>query len=386
VGVLPHKTVLQVTHAFIEARLGVSLSTSFVLDTLKKLEFQISVHDAVYTIEVPTFRATKDITIAEDIVEEIGRFYGYDAIPPQVPTMRLDPHDLTPIMRLRALKQYLAYACQMSELYSYALYDESFLTRIGFVPQHTLQVQDPVSNNWQRLVTSLVPHLGKAVHQNATTHDQLRFFEWGRTWHYEGSVSEKKKLAGIIFDKRTPIDFYKGKTIIENMLRMFGLQVRWQQVTHSSVPWYTPYTTAELIHGTQSVGSVGLVPAAFMASLTEGYALVFEIDGDFLINTTVGEKRYVPTSKFPDVQRDVSILIGWQECVASLSTVIGHVDARIVSVELIDFFEKDEWLDKRSVSFRYVLRDTTKTMTTDEVDKISESIAHALMKLGGVIR
>jgi len=385
-GVLPQKTELHVAHAFIQARLGVSLPTSFVLDTLKKLEFQVTMHDAVYTVQVPTFRATKDIAIEADIVEEIGRFYGYDAIPPQVPTMRLEPHDLTPIMRLRSIKQYLAYACQMSELYSYAFYDESFLTRIGFVPQHTLQVQDPVSNNWQRLVTSLIPHLSKAVHQNATTHDQLRFFEWGRTWDYQGSVTERKKLAGIMFDKRTPIDFYKGKTIIEDMLSMLGLHVRWQQVTHPYFSWHTPYTTAELIHDTQTVGCIGLVPAAFMALLTEGYALVFEIDGDFLINGKGDVKRYIPTSKFPDVLRDVSVLIGRQHSVASLLTVIAGADTRVASVVLVDFFEKDEWADKRSVSFRYILRDTTKTMTTDEVDTISERIAHALTKLGGMIR
>jgi phenylalanyl-tRNA synthetase beta chain len=387
VGRLPKTTVLQVSHICLESRLGVSLSPSFVIDTLKKLEFNATVSDAMYTVEVPTFRATKDITIAEDIVEEIGRFYGYDKIVPQLPVMRLAPHDLTGIMRLREIKKYLAYAHQMSELYSYALYDESFLSQIGYVPQHTLQVKDPVSANWQRLVTSLIPHLSKAVAQNATTQDQLRFFEWGRTWQYDGHVSESKKLAGIIFDKRTPVDFYYGKTIIEDMLRIVGLKnVRFAQATKPSDPWYAPYLTAELIYGTQSIGSMGIVPDSYRSFLVDGHALVFELDGDFLIDTPTVEKRFVPSSKFPDVQRDVSVLVGRQHNVASLQTLIASSDPRVVSVELVDFFEKDEWADKRSVSLRYVICDTTKTLTTQEVDAISDRIVQDLRALGGVIR
>ncbi len=383
----PAKTVtLSVAHTFIESRLGVSLVPAFVIHTLEKLAFGVTVHDGIYTIQVPTFRATKDITIAEDIVEEIGRFYGYDKIAPELPLMQLKPHDLTPIMRLRALKKYLAYAHQMTELYSYALYDESFLTQIHYTPRDTLNVQDPVSANWQCLVTSLIPHLSKAVAHNATTQDQLRFFEWGRTWQYDGQVTETKKLAGIIFNKRTAIDFYQGKIILEDMLRMLGLSVSWRQVTHPVDPWYTPYTTAELMYNEQSVGYVGIVPTQYMASVSEGHALVFELDGSFLIDTPAPVKRFVPSSKFPEVCRDVSVLIARQHSVTSLQECITQIDPRVICVTLVDFFEKEEWIDKRSLSFRYILADTTKTMTTAEVDAISEQIVYKLTALGGSIR
>ena len=94
-----------ITHECIEKRLGVSISHEFVTETLARLEFNVR-EDAfaastTYIITVPTFRGTKDITIKEDIIEEIGRYFGYSTIPTVLPSRQMKPYDMSSMMRVR---------------------------------------------------------------------------------------------------------------------------------------------------------------------------------------------------------------------------------------------------------------------------------------------
>lgn len=385
-GTLASPKTIEVPHVLIEQKLGVSLKPAFILDILERLSFDVQETNGVYHIIIPTFRATKDIAIKEDIVEEIARYFGYANIPSQLPTIRSKPSDLTPIMRLRAIKQFLAYGCSMRELYSYALYDESFLRTINWQPGKTLTVLDPVSENWERLVTTLIPHLFKAVAHNAAEHDQLRFFEYGRIWDVTCADSEQKKLAGIIFDKKNTIDFYDAKAKIKALCTMLRLTISWVKVDAPDKPWFAPYQTALLMHNGQYIGIAGKVNPAFLHGMTEGDAFVFELDGNFLIHGTPTAQRYLPVSKYPDVSRDISVFMPLTAQVNDILNILTHIDERIVSVNLIDFFEKAEWHDKKALAFNFVLRDHHKTMTKDEVDIIWNKVVHALEKQGAVIR
>ncbi len=385
-GALVSPKNIEVPHLFIEQKLGVSLKPAFILDTLNKLAFEVQELKGIYHITIPTFRATKDVHIKEDIVEEIGRYFGYANIPSQLPKVTSKPSDLTPIIRLRNIKQFLAYACSMRELYNYALYDESFLRTINWQPGKTLTVMDPVSENWERLVTSLIPHMFKAIAHNAADHDQLRFFECGRIWDVTRTDSEEKKLAGIIFDKKNTIDFYDAKTTIEKLCTMLGLTISWVKVDAPDKPWFTPYQTALLMHKDQQVGIAGKVNPAFLNTITEGDAFVFELDSDFLVHGTSKAQRYQPVSKYPDVSRDVSLFMPLTAQVDDILNTLTHIDEHIVSVNLIDFFEKAEWHDKKALAFNIVLRDHYKTMSKDEVDIIWNKIVQALEQQGAVIR
>lgn len=385
-GALASPKSIEVPHTLIEQKLGVSLKSAFIIDILERLAFEVQEINGIYHITIPTFRATKDINIKEDIVEEIARYFGYANIPFQLPTITSKPSDLTPIMRLRAIKQFLAYGCSMRELYNYALYDESFLRTINWQPEKTLTVLDPVSENWARLVTSLIPHLFKAVAHNAAEHDQLRFFECGRIWDVTQTESEQKKLAGIIFDKKNTIDFYDAKTIIEKLCTMLGLTVSWVKVDAPDKPWFAPYQTAMLMHNEQPVGIAGKVNPAFLNSISEGDAFVFELDENFLVQNIPTTQRYHATSKYPDVSRDISVFMPLTTQVDTILKTLTHIDERIVSVNLIDFFEKAQWHDKKALAFHVIVRDHHKTMTKDEVDIIWNKIVHALETQGATIR
>ncbi len=378
---------LEISHAYIQNLLGVTIDPKFVIKTLEKLEFAVSEKDGAYHISVPSFRATKDISIKQDIVEEVGRFYGYDNVPEVFPSRETKPFDLTPVMRKRKIKQLLAYALNMHEVYTYAFFDESFLQIINWQPGKTLRVQEAVSENWQRLVTSLVPNLLKVVHAHASELDQMNFFDWARIWPEEKELEEKASLAGIFVHQKQAVDFYECKQQLCKIARLLGVKFDWVKADESKLePWYLPYQTGYLMCDGNLIGVAGKVNPAFFNRVASGDAFIFELDGDFLLNHMIAPKRFVPAHKYPTIVRDVSMLIPLSATVQSLRDALKKIDVKISQVDLLDFFEKPEWKDQKSLTFRITLVDPNATMTTAQADTIMNAVNAYLQKQGATIR
>lgn len=381
--------VIQVAHNFIEARLGVSIAPDFVSTTLEKLDFSVVEHSEdtlIYTITVPTFRATKDIALPEDIVEEVGRFYGYAQIPAQLPLVGTKPSPLHSIMQQYRIKQLLAFGLSMRELYTYAFFDESFLHEIDWDPGKTVQVKDPVSENWQRLVTTLMPNMLKAIAQNYNEYDQLRFFELARCWSLGAEITEQKRLTGIVYSKHSLLNFYDVKAQIHKLFIQLGMPVRWNTILKKPYPWFDINQTAHLEYNGQSVGLAGMIDQSFIKKCIEGSLFIFEFNAQLLLDYQKTVTQFVPLPKYPPINRDISMMVPMALSVHEITYIISQVDPCICSVQLIDMFQKKEWKEERSLTFRYVLRAEDKTMTKDQADKISKKVYDAVTKAGAIIR
>lgn len=385
-GSQPDPVVISIEHQFIETRLGCVIRSADIKQLLQSIGFLVGQHicdeKVIYEITVPSFRAGKDIGIKEDIVEEIGRLMGYSQLVPQPIILQQRSFDIGAIQKLRTIKTVMASGLRMQELYSYALFDESFLASIGWSPEHTLSVMQPVSDNWRRLVTSLVPHLLKAVSENAVSKKQIRFFEWARIWQpQDAAINEKKSLAGIFFDADGNFDFYAGKSELHILFHAFDLKPIWQQVQDPASVWFTPYQTAHLIQDGIHFGTVGMVPESLMRCITvKGKAFVFELDAELLLNASKKNQRFVPLSKYPIVHRDISVLAPLTITTATIMQLISTVDKRIKQVQLVDFFEKKEWHDVRSLTFRLEMGDSEKTLLTAEIDGVIDSVLALLAR------
>ncbi len=390
-GTLPSPLVIVVSHLFIEQKLGVALDVDQVVRILEKIAFVVKIvlddfGNTCYEITVPSFRATKDITIPEDIVEEVGRFYGYDRIIPVLPRITTEPFSLIQLRRLRSIKIMLATGYAFRELYSYAFYDETLLAALKWQPEDAVHIQNPVSEHWRRLVTSLVPHLLRAVEQNAVDHDQLHFFEWARVWWQKDTVIlEEKRLAGILFDK-SQLDFYTAKHMVNAISDLVHLPLEWKKIDKPELPWLMPYQSAQLVHNGTVIGYAGMVDPVFVRPLFEGPAFVFELNGDYLMNFTPEPLRFVALSKYPAVVRDISMLVPLQHTAQSYLDLVAGIHGTITQVALVDFFQKDEWHDKRSLTVRITLQDPNKTLTAQEVDAVIEQAVAAVQQQGAVIR
>ncbi len=391
-GACPEKKVIAVEHTFIESRLGLLIKPERVVEILEKIDFHVvqAVENSaiIYTITVPTFRATKDVKIPEDIVEEVGRYIGYDTLPRVMPALPLRPLDLHKTHTTRAIKSLLSYGLQMKELYGYSFFDEPMLRILGWEPHECVVIKNPVSENYTRLVTTLQPQLLKAISENSIAHTQLRFYEWARVWRMQGDdIIEKKSLSGIFFDHAS-FDFYAGKNLLQRMFDELHMEVSWQSNDGSAYSWCSPYQTAILMHEGNIIGSAGMVQKAVVDAISPagGCAFIFEVDADYLLEYRKPLVRFNPLSKYPSVRRDISILIAAEMKTDTLIDNIKNIDARITSVALIDFFSKPEWKDQKAMTFHIEMSDKEKTLTGDEVEKIYSAVVAQLQRQGGIIR
>jgi phenylalanyl-tRNA synthetase beta chain len=390
-GTCPDQTFITVEHAFIEARLGIIIKPERVVAILERIAFQVEQsveHDTVvYTIAVPSFRATKDIKIPEDIVEEIGRYIGYDALPRVMPALTLRPSDLHATYTTRAIKNFLSYGVQMHELYGYSFFDESVLREIAWQPTDFISIKNPISENYTRLVTTLQPHLLKAVADNSIHHTALRFYEWGRVWHKQGDdVIEQKSLSGIFYEQ--DVNFYTGKAMLVRLFEKLHMNVIWMPYNGAEFSWLSSYQTAALMHDDKQIGIAGMVDDATISFLSPagGAAFIFEINGDYLLDYKKPAVRFEPLSKYPSVRRDVSMLISVSVTTDALIEMITSVDKRIEHVTLLDFFTKPEWKDRKAMTFHVEIGDKEKTLVADEVEEIWNKVLAQLQQQGAIIR
>ncbi len=383
-------TVL-VEHNYIEDRLGTSITTDKIVNILQALDCVVQVDQkddqTIYHVEIPTSRCTKDMQIKEDIVEEVARIFGYTNIPYVLPAKETKPSNVEPMLRLCHIKRLLAFGYNMREVYNYAFFDEDFLRILHWQPTDYLSVQSPVSENWQKLATSLIPGLLKNISQNNADHDQLRFFEVGRIWHKDASASyERSQLAIMWYDKKTPISFYTFKSMIAHMADMMRMPLTYEKIDAPADPWFAPYQTAHVKHGDVVIGTIGIIDVGFTHGVFDGYAAACVFDADFLQQYEAPAIVYKSSSKYPGVARDISTMVPITATVAHITHEIHNASEYIDQVELIDTFKKDDWQDQKSLTFSFVIQDSTKTLTSQQADAIYADVVTAVNKLGAQIR
>ena len=392
--------MIEVSHKFLEKRIGVTLCEDDVIKPLTKRGFKVlesyisdDTKERVYLVGVPTYRASKDIKIKEDILEEVVRCYGFEKIPHVLPPIVRPPYDTQPMMRERKIKHFLAHASKMIEFQNYAFFDEENLGILGLHDVQALAILNPVSENYYRLVTSLVPGLLKNIRENQVHTEHLPIFEWGKIWPYQdGKVHEKYSLAGIFFERRNMVDFYACKAELQGFFRFLDLNekaVTWHKVKQVPASWYLVYQTVQIMYEEQILGYAGTIDQSFLSkidALPESNAFVFELDGNLLRLLTPRQKHYEPISRFQDTYVDVSFMVPLTLTVAQLQERFATVSSLIKKVELLDFFEKKEWTSQRSVTFRVWLSNPEKTLEKNEIDAVWETVVSIAAGLGAHLR
>jgi phenylalanyl-tRNA synthetase beta chain len=388
-GALAQEITISITKDFITKRLGVQVSSDQIESTLTALGFGVlsfsGTEGDYFQVTVPTIRATKDITRAEDIVEEVGRSIGYDHIQPVMPTRTTKPVPTKNIDCVNTIKEHAAMSLSLHEVSNYALYDEDWLNVLGYNPLNAPYLKNPLADTRKRLVTSLIPHLLKNVADNITRYDKASFFEINKIWKQEASLLEQLNFAGVMYDQKNVPTFYEGKNKIQIIFDALDILVEWRKPTTVAY-WSHPYETAELFADSVSIGYAGMLNAKVAQTLGRGTAFLFELNVEALRKIPSLKRHFAGLLTYQPVTLDVSMLVDRVLSAAEIESIIAYSDARVHDVLLLDFFEKPEWGSKRSVTMRYILYDDQKTMTKSEIDAIQESVHKALVKHGAEIR
>ena len=337
--VYPKKIKLDLN--YVESLLGVRIPEKKIKSILKKLGFRLMGLRNPLLVEVPTWRI--DVSLPEDLIEEIGRIYGCEKIPAVFPVVSLIPSKRNLDIFWENIVKNILKEAGFTEVYNY-----SFISEKGGV-----EVENPVSSEYKYLRPSLTPNLLKNIEKNLRYFSEIKIFELGKV--FEGR-KEKRQLSGSVVGQ----DFYYLKGVIDLLLNKLGI---------SDIQYEERGLRVALIK----------VNGTALGFLKEK---VFELDFEKLQKLASEEHQYHPLSKFPSAVRDLAILVPRETKVVEVLNKINAAGGRLVrDIDLFDIYQGTELPQgKKNLAFHIVYQAEDRTLKSEEIDKIHQKIIKTLEK------
>lgn len=369
----PEKVSL--TQAKLDQLMGIKIKFSEARKILESLGFKTKLK-AKNTLEalVPHWRHG-DISIAEDLVEEIARIYGYHRLPTILPTGEIPQETETWPFSWEEKAKDLLRDWGLTEVVNYSLISETEIKKIGYQPQNYLQLDNPLLQELTHLRPSLIPSLLQAVAKNQAQREKVNLFEMANIYLPRG----KEKLP----DERMTLTaaftgnaFYQAKGILESLLEELGIDKIQFEAYSSSKIWH-PGRTAIVKTGGRRLGVIGEIqPQVLRTFEVKNRVVIFEIDFSELTELVSQEKHYQPISRYPVIIEDLSFVIKPKTLVGEMIQLIKATSSIVQSVALLDAY-------KDTRTFRITYQNPQKTLTDKEVEKIRERIVKKMREKFG---
>lgn len=313
---LPARSAVSLTLAQVHQLLGYKVEAAFVEQTLRSLGLEVAGDASNWQVIPPSYRF--DIAIAEDLVEEVARIYGYDNIPTQLPSMdiQLKPQqDQLSIQQLRQTLVTLDYQEAISFSFADARLEKQLNPAVSL-----LELANPISSDLAVMRSTLLSSLIPCVQYNVNRQQgRVRLFETGLRFDYQGasSIADLKQIPTLALiatgsllpeqwhGKAQAVDFFDMKGEVERVLASARLQASY---VRSQRVWLHPGQSAEVVVSGASIGYFGRLHPSLEAALDLGITWVCELDLDVLLQSYVS--NFTELSRFPSLRRDIAVLIG----------------------------------------------------------------------------
>lgn len=315
---LPSLPVITVTYKRLMNLLGLELSYAEVTKILNALNFKVDATGDAWQVVPPSYRY--DIRIEEDVIEEVARVFGYDAIKPVMPNMPLSLHQSqVGCSSQKMIKNTLA-ANGYSEVITYSFIDQNLQEQFGFKDE-ALLLSNPISAEMGVMRVSLWPGLIQTLQYNLHRNQvRARYFEVGMCFAKQASgLVQENYLSGLLYGSQHPeqwaektrkVDFYDLKADIERLCQRLKLAVEFKA---QEVPGLHPGQSAAIFQGEVQIGCLGLLHPKIAQSLKLSGVYLFSLNLDVIRKAS--KVSFAAISKFPAVSRDVAILVR-SECQA----------------------------------------------------------------------
>jgi phenylalanyl-tRNA synthetase beta chain len=364
--------------------LGIRVDDGEVERILRALGMDVRATSDGWQVLPPTRRF--DIAIEEDLIEEIARIHGYEAIPVQVPAgaFPLAAPSETRVAEAALRRQLVAR--DFTEALNYAFVDATMLEQWQ-LQSGAVALANPLSAELAVMRTSLLPGLAAAARRNrARQHPRVRLFELGRVFHAATDAPrETQRIAAIAMGPALPeqwgaqakeVDFADMKSVVEGLLGLAAAKAEFRPAQDS---FGHPGRSARIWREGREIGWIGHLHPRLARELDlDGEVLAFELDVEPLVARSV--PRAAEISKFPSVRRDLALVVPeatpWAELQASLERTLG---ARLQEVRLFDEY-RGPGLETgtKSLAMGLILQEVSRTLTDSEAD---EAVSGALAAL-----
>lgn len=390
-------TPIDITADKINRTIGFDLSQNDIVTIFNQLGFDTEINDDVITVQVPSRR--KDITIKEDLIEEVARIYGYDDIPSTLPVFeKVTSGQLTDRQyKTRMVKEVLEGA-GLDQAITYSLVSKEDATAFAMQQRQTIDLLMPMSEAHASLRQSLLPHLIEAASYNvARKNKDVKLFEIGNVFfaNGEGELPDQVEyLSGILTGdyvvnqwqgKKETVDFYLAKGVVDRVSEKLNLEFSYRR---ADIDGLHPGRTAEILLENKVIGFIGELHPTLAADNDLKRTYVFELNFDALMAVSVGYINYQPIPRFPGMSRDIALEVDQNIPAADLLSTIHAHGGNILKDTLVFDVYQGEHLEKgkKSIAIRLNYLDTEETLTDERVSKVQAEIEPALIEQGAVIR
>ena len=386
--------------------LGMNIAKKDVLDVFRRLKFEVYIDgkksefkeqekdlETIEKITVSVPRRRGDISIKEDLIEEVGRIYGVDNIVGRLPEMPMKAGSYDKVTRgIRNKMVDLG----LNETLSYILVNDKEAKYFTKDDTELVSLLDPMTEERNTLRHSILPSLLKIYEYNkARSNKDVSIFEIGKAFYKKGEeYGETNKIAALMtgdyylgIGSKKQVDFYVIKGIVEELLDYLGYGNRYSFVIkEDKMPEEVhPGQTALISVNNDIVGLVGRVHPA----LEKEAVYVLEIDLDKLLDKKVGKMKYKEISKFPSVKKDLAVVVDKNVTAEEIAVLIKKAGGSSLSkIEAFDVYTGkgiDE--NKKSIAYSLTFEKMDRTLTDEEINQSIEKIVEMLnKKIGAELR
>ena len=377
---------LKFDKAFVDKYTGIDISNDTIVKTLKSLGFGVELENDSFTVDVPSWRATKDVTMKADIIEEITRIYGYDNFDIHTAVAPLYP--VRPSIEKTVedkIKDLLVKRFSLHELHSYvwSYYDE--LKAIGLDADGVIKLDGATNPNIETIRRSIIPTQLCQVKSNTSFALRFGIFEIGRVvtgLDENNNCIEKKKLAITLFSKIAPVSvlFYKLRDILEIMSDDIKHKPLTFEAKQAEYPYQHPVNLNRVFCDGVEIGEIGIVYPTVQKKIDKKASIVYaEIDVEAFANIENASIQYIEPSRFPEMEIDLSFI---SKTFAPISIAIAEAKSPLVkNVYVTDIYE-DENDGSKSITTRIVFAHPERTLTKEEVTEVTDKIIATLKDKG----
>ena len=361
--------------------LGITIPKEEVLNVFRKLGFKVTSNDTKATVTVPTRRL--DISIKEDLIEEVSRIYGVDNIEGKLPVLTIKPGSVDKTYREIRNKMI---ALGLNETLSYILINDKDVHKYTLDEFEELKLLAPITEDRNTLRYSMIPSMVKIYEYNkARDLKDISIFEIGKGFFKkQEEYGENTKLCALMtgdyymqLGETKQVDFYVIKGVAEEILNYLGYENRYSFVKKENIPEQLhPGQTAYISVNNDIVGLIGrLHPSVEENAKNPVY--VMEINLDKLISKRTGKMKFKEISKFPIIKKDIAFVIDKDTTSLEVETNIKKAGGSMLeAIKPFDLYMGENLGEnKKSIAYSLTFSDSKRTLTEEEVmDKVQKII------------
>ncbi|PAV30434.1 phenylalanine--tRNA ligase subunit beta [Virgibacillus profundi] len=396
--------VVEINTTEINKRLGTEITIAEIIDILNKLRFNFEQNNEDFTVYAPTRRG--DITIFEDMLEEVARIYGYDNLPYTLPVGASQAGALTERQQLkRDIKNYLQ-GTGLMETITYSLTNEKNIGKL-ISPEvqennpEPIALAMPMTEDHKYLRLSLLPELlGTLGYNQARNQSNLAYYELGPIYiTHEKTLTkqpdESLRLAGALSgtwteqpwqQEKKEVDFYLTKGILEGLFDFLQIPVLFKQ---AKLPDMHPGRCATLTLHDEVIGFIGQLHPILEKNMDLKETFVFDVNMEKVFAAYSNESTYSQIPKYPSIARDIAFILDEEVLAGDVKATIEETGAPLVKkVDIFDVYQGENAPDgKKSIAYSLLYQHPEKTLKDDEIEEsFNEIIETVNSKYGAYVR